>query len=113
MLSPYPARRVTVDFRREVRGREVRGAFDDAEDISTVPTPFTPACYGHSLAPIGGPIVVRNAKPRDVVAIDLIELAPFGTGKSAILRGGIAPRDMYRTAGGPVPVTRQSICSTG
>jgi hypothetical protein len=83
---------VTVDFRREVRGREVRGAFDDAEDISTVPTPFTPACYGHSLAPIGGPIVVRSAKPRDVVVIDLIELAPFGTGKSAILRGGIAPR---------------------
>jgi hypothetical protein len=30
--------------------------------------------------------VVRGAKPGDVVAIDLIELTPFGTGKSAILR---------------------------
>src|SRR5262249_2391169 len=31
---------------------EVRGAFDDVEDISAVPTPFTPACDGHPLAPI-------------------------------------------------------------
>ena len=65
---------------------EVRGAFDDVEDISAVPTPFTPACDGHPLAPITGPIVVRGAKPGDVVAIDLIELTPFGSGKSAILR---------------------------
>src|SRR6266481_8974258 len=56
------------------------------EDISAVPTPFTPACDGHPLAPIAGPIVVRGAKPGDVVAIDLIELTPFGSGKSAILR---------------------------
>ena len=60
---------------------EVRGAFDDVEDISAVPTPFTPACDGHPLAPITGPIVVRGAKPGDVVAIDLIELTPFGSGK--------------------------------
>jgi hypothetical protein len=26
---------------------EVRGAVDDVEDISAVPTPFTPACDGH------------------------------------------------------------------
>ena len=65
---------------------EVRGAFDDVEDIRAVPTPFTPACDGHPLAPIAGPIVVRGAKPGDVVAIDLIELRPFGSGKSAILR---------------------------
>jgi hypothetical protein len=25
---------------------EVRGAFDDVEDIRAVPTPFTPACDG-------------------------------------------------------------------
>ena len=50
---------------------EVRGAFDDVEDIRAVPTPFTPACDGHPLAPIAGPIVVRGAKPGDVVAIDL------------------------------------------
>ena len=65
---------------------EVRGAFDDVEDIRAVPTPFTPACDGHPLAPVTGPIEVRGAKPGDVVAIDLIELTPFGSGKSAILR---------------------------
>src|SRR5205823_3027638 len=30
---------------------EVRGAFDDVEDISAVPTPFTPACDGHPFGP--------------------------------------------------------------
>ena len=51
---------------------EVRGAFDDVDDIRAVPTPFTPACDGHPLAaPITGPIAVRGAKPGDVVAIDL------------------------------------------
>jgi acetamidase/formamidase len=43
-----------------------------------VPTLFTPACDGHPIAPIAAPIVVRGAKPGDVVAIDLIELTPFG-----------------------------------
>jgi len=51
---------------------EVRGPFDDVEDIRAVPTPFTSACDGHPLAaPITGPIAVRGAKPGDVVAIDL------------------------------------------
>ena len=76
---------MTVDSGEEFTV-EVRGAFDDVEDISAVPTPFTPACDGHPLAPIAGPIVVRGAEPGDVVAIDLIELTPFGVGKSAILR---------------------------
>ena len=76
---------MTVDSGEEFTV-EVRGAFDDVEDIRAVPTPFTPACDGHPLAPIAGPIVVRGAKPGDVVAIDLIELTPFGSGKSAILR---------------------------
>jgi amidase len=76
---------MTVDSGEEFTV-EVRGAFDNIEDISAVPTPFTPACDGHPLAPIAGPIVVRGAKPGDVVAIDLIELTPFGSGKSAILR---------------------------
>jgi acetamidase/formamidase len=58
----------------------------DIEDISAIPTPFTPACDGHPLAPIAGPIVVRGARPGDVVAIDLIEPIPFGSGKSAIVR---------------------------
>jgi amidase len=82
---------------------EVRGAFDDVEDISAVPTPFTPACDGHPLAPIAGPIVVRGAKPGDVVAINLIELIPFGSGKSAILRDfGVLRREF------PEPV---ALCS--
>jgi len=76
---------MTVDSGEEFT-IEVRGAFDDIEDISSVPTPFTPACDGHPLAPITGPIVVRGAQPGDVVAIDLVELTPFGSGKSAILR---------------------------
>jgi len=54
---------------------EVRGAFDDVEDISAVPTPFTPACEGHPLAPIAGAIVVRGAKPGDGVAIDCCPLS--------------------------------------
>jgi amidase len=79
---------------------EVRGAFDDVEDISAVPTPFTPACDGHPLAPIVGPIIVRGAKPSDVVAIDLIELTPFGSGKSAILRDfGVLRRRVPGTDG--------------
>ncbi len=76
---------MTVDSGEEFTVEE-RGAFDDIEDIGAVPTPFTPVCDGHPLAPITGPIVVRGAKPGDVVAIDLIELTPFGAGKSAILR---------------------------
>jgi acetamidase/formamidase len=75
---------MTVDSGEEFTV-EVRGAFDDVEDISAIPTPFTPACDGHPLAPIAGPIVVRGAKAGDVVAIDLFELTPFGSGKSAIL----------------------------
>jgi hypothetical protein len=42
---------------------EVRGAFDHVEDIAAVPTPFTPACDGHPLAPIAAPIVVRGPNP--------------------------------------------------
>ena len=50
---------------------EVRGAFDDVKDILTVPTPFTPACDGHPLAPIAGPVRVRGARPGDAVVVDL------------------------------------------
>jgi acetamidase/formamidase len=65
---------------------EVRGAFDDIDDIKSVPTPFTPECDGHPLTPITGPIVVRGAEPGDSVLIDLLSLTPHGIGKSAILR---------------------------
>ena len=81
---------MTVDSGEEFTV-EVRGAFDDVEDISAVPTPFTPACDGHPLAPIAGPIVLRGAKPGDVVAIDLIEF-----------RGGSHPAQML--SGRPKPL---------
>lgn len=64
----------------------VRGAFADIEDIGTVPTPFTPACDGHPLAPIAGPVFVQGAEPGDAVAIDLLEVSPTEDGNTAILR---------------------------
>jgi hypothetical protein len=52
-------------------GVEVRGAFDDIEDISAIPTPFTPAFDGHPLAPIIGELRVGTS-PRPVMATRLI-----------------------------------------
>ena len=95
---------MTVDSGEEFTV-EVRGAFDDVEDISAVPTPFTPARDGHPLAPITGPMVVRGAKLGDVVAIDLIELIPFGSGKSAILRDfGVLRREFPKPVAVSSPV---------
>ena len=66
---------------------EVRGAFADVADIRNVPTPFTPACDGHPLAPIAGPVAVRGARPGDSVVIELLEITPHeGEGLTAILR---------------------------
>ena len=65
---------------------EVRGAFADVKDILTVPTPFTPACDGHPLAPVAGPVRIRGAQPGDAIVVDLLEITPHGEGKTAILR---------------------------
>ena len=65
---------------------EVRGAFADVPDIRTVPTPFTPACDGHPLAPVAGPVRIRGARPGDAVVVHLLEITPHGEGKTAILR---------------------------
>lgn len=65
---------------------QVRGAFSDVPDIQKVPKPFTPACDGHPLAPVSGPILVREAEPGDAVAIDLLEISPTEDGSTAILR---------------------------
>lgn len=65
---------------------QVRGAFDDIEDIAAVPVPFTPACDGHPLAPITGPILVNGAEVGDSIAIDMLEIVPFGEGRNAIVR---------------------------
>jgi hypothetical protein len=53
---------VTVDSGGEELTVEVRGAFDDVEDISAVPTAFTPACDGHPLAPMA-PVTMLYREP--------------------------------------------------
>jgi amidase len=65
---------------------EVRGGFADVPDILQVPTPFTPECDGHPLAPIAGPIRVRGAEPGDAVVVELLEITPRGEGITAIVR---------------------------
>ena len=64
----------------------VRGAFADVEDIRTIPTPFTPACDGHPLAPVSGPIHVNGAEPGDAVLIDILKMDVHEDGMTAILR---------------------------
>ena len=106
---------MTVDSGEEFTV-EVRGAFDDVEDISAVPTPFTPACDGHPLAPIAGPIVVRGAKPGDVVAIDVIGVTSFGVGKSAASQSLIpnsrnkSNARLTRAVSALAPLRRNSSC---
>ncbi|HXG04307.1 MAG TPA: acetamidase/formamidase family protein [Candidatus Binatia bacterium] len=75
---------------------EVRGAFADVPDVREVPTPFTPACDGHPLAPIAGPVKVRGAEPGDGVLVDLLEITPHGEGKTAILRDFGVLRQEFR-----------------
>jgi amidase len=80
----------------EVLTLEVRGAFADVPDVREVPTPFTPACDGHPLAPITGPVKVLGAEPGDGVVIDLLEITPHGEGKTAILRDFGVLRQEFR-----------------
>ena len=75
----------TIDPGEEV-SLVVRGAFADVEDISAIPTPFTPACDGHPLAPVAGPIVNKDAEPGDAVLIDIIEMQLQEDGITAIVR---------------------------
>src|SRR2546429_2572056 len=63
-----------------------RGAFAGVADIRTVPAPFTPACDGHPLAPIAGPVRIRGAQPGDAIVVELLEITPHGEGKTAIVR---------------------------
>ncbi len=85
-VNPSTPPTMTIDS-GEVVELEVRGAFADVADIRDVPTPFTPACDGHPLAPIAGPVAVRGAEPGDAVVIDLLEVTPHdGEGLTAILR---------------------------
>lgn len=92
-INPKTPPIMAIEPGEEVRV-EVRGAFDDIEDIAAVPVPFTPACDGHPLAPITGPILVKGAEPGDSVAIDVLEIAPFGEGRNAIVRQfGMLPKE--------------------
>jgi amidase len=84
-IGPKTPPVMRIEPGEEVR-LEVRGAFDDVEDIRSIPTPFTPACDGHPLAPITGPILIEGAEVGDSVAIDFLEIEPFGEGRNAITR---------------------------
>ena len=84
-VGPSTPPAMTIDPGTEIEVT-VDGAFDDIEDITEVPTPFTPASAGHPLAPVTGPIAVRGARPGDSVAIDLLAIEPFGEGANAVLR---------------------------
>jgi protein-S-isoprenylcysteine O-methyltransferase Ste14 len=70
-VNPATPPVLTIDPGEEVT-LEVRGAFADVKDVREVPTPFTPACDGHPLAPIAGPIHVRGADPGDAVIVELL-----------------------------------------
>jgi len=85
-VSPSTPPVMTIDPGEEVT-LDVRGAFADVADIRDVPTPFTPACDGHPLAPIAGPVAVRGAEPGDAITVELLEITPHdGDGLTAILR---------------------------
>ncbi len=75
----------TIDSGAEVT-LVVRGAFADVEDIRDVPTPFTPECDGHPLAPVSGPIAINGAEPGDAVLIDILSMDVHADGMTAILR---------------------------
>lgn len=78
----------------EVVTVDVDGSLKEIDDVSTVPTPFTPECDGHPLSPIAGPIVVRGAEPGDAVRIELLEITPHADGVTAILRNfGVLAED--------------------
>ena len=66
-----------------------------------MPTPFTPACDGHPLAPIAGPVRVRGAEPGDAVVVELLEITPHGEGITAILRDfGVLRREFREPRAG-------------
>ncbi len=64
----------------------VEGAFVDIDDITAIPTPFTPESEGHPLAPIAGPIAVSGAEPGDSVIVNLVSIQPEGDGSNAVLK---------------------------
>jgi amidase len=103
-VNPKTPPALTVDPGEEIT-LHVRGALADVKDVREVPTPFTPACDGHPLAPIAGPIWVRGAEPGDAVVVELLEIAPFGEGVTAILREfGVLPKDFPEPHAISVPV---------
>ncbi|HET7874575.1 MAG TPA: acetamidase/formamidase family protein [Methylomirabilota bacterium] len=103
-VNPATPPVITIDPGEEVTV-EVRGAFADVKDIRAVPTPFTPACDGHPLAPIAGPIRVRGAEPGDAVVVELLEITPVGDGVNAILRQfGVLPKEFPDPHAVAVPI---------
>ena len=93
-VSPSTPPTMTIESGADV-ALTVEGAFVDVEDITAVPTPFTPEAEGHPLAPIAGPIAVRGAVPGDAVKIDLLEITPSGEGANAIMKAFGALKDDF------------------
>lgn len=103
-VNPTTPPIATIDPGAEVT-LEVRGAFADVKDIRDVPTPFTPECDGHPLAPIAGPLYVRGAAAGDAVVIELLEITPIGEGVNAIVRKfGVLPEEFPDPHAVAVPV---------
>lgn len=94
-VNPETPPAVEIDAGDEVT-LEVSGAFVDVPDVRDVPTPFTPACDGHPLAPIAGPVRIRGAELGDAVIVELLEITPREDGITAILRDFGVLRDEFR-----------------
>ncbi len=65
---------------------DVLGSLAEVEDVRNVPTPFTPACEGHPLSPVAGPIFVEGAGPGDALIVDLLEITLHSDGVTGILK---------------------------
>ena len=94
-VSPDTPPAQTIESGEEV-SLVVRGAFADIEDIRDVPTPFTPACDGHPLAPVSGPICLEGAEPGDAVLVDILNMEVHEDGMTAILRNFGVLRQEFR-----------------
>ena len=69
---------------------EVRGAFDDVEDIRAVPTPFTPACDGRPWHPLLDRLLCAALSPAT---------SPNVGGPSAAVTGSSDPRRLRWLSG--------------
>lgn len=71
----------------------------DAADSSILPPeqtpPRSPAVIGHVIHPLTGPVHIEGAKRGDVLAVTLIKIEPYGSGRTVITPGGLIG-DLFR-----------------